>query len=875
MRRLVVVLVICFTGFSPLMAQSLPVCLPESIPYDTLIPRPDQYFGFPLGKWHLTYEQISGYLQVLAKASNRVKIEVTGRTHEDRPLLLLTISLPGNLSTRRLGELRSEHLELSNPERSDGAVLDKMPVVVYNGFSVHGNEPSGANASIWFAYYLAASKDPKITAWLDQSIVLVDPCLNPDGLNRHAQWANQHAAGPPVAHPDHREHREGWPNGRTNHFWFDLNRDWLPVQHPESQARLRTFHRWKPNVLTDHHEMRSHGTFFFQPGVPSRTNPLTPNENQELTAQMAEFHAKMLDQSGQLYFTRESFDDFYYGKGSTYPDVNGGVGILFEQSASAGRLRATDDGPVSFAEGICNQFSTALSTLEGAVAMRMELLEYQRAFYQRAFRAAQSAPYQAYVFDAGNDAVRLARFTEVLLHHQVRVYELTKSMTLEGLTYTPERSIIVPMKQAQFQTIRALFESPSEYNDSLFYDVSAWNLPLAFDLDYATVEAGSYANNLLGTRITQAKYPEGMVTGGKSDYAYLVSWESSGAPAFLASIQRAGVHAKVATKAFQMSGGETPLDFDRGTLLIGVKGQSMDAEALYQLMQTQANAHHLTVHAVPTGLATGGIDLGSPSFENLKPAKVLLVVGSGVGTYEAGAAWMQMAHRTGIEVVLVDKTRLPQVELSDFTTVVMVDGRYGELNDRVRTNLYDWMSNGGTLLLERGAIRWAEVKRLASVSYKEPEKRSTDRRPYALSEQDRGKQRIGGAIMDTYLDRSHPLGFGLNHANLPLMHRGTIFLEVPSNPYASPVLYTEDPVLAGFCSDENQNTIKNSAAVVVSGIGAGRSIAFATDFNFRGFFDGSSRVFVNAVFFGSVIRSSTTQGPKPSSSRTRSRTREE
>lgn len=852
-------------------AQSPANCLPDNDQYDTNIPTPEDYLGFPLGKWHLNYEQISGYLQALAKASNRINITETGRTHEDRPLLLLTVSASGNLSTKRLGQLRSEHLELSNPQRGGGAVLDKMPVVVYQGFSVHGNEPSGANAALLVAYYLAASNDPKVLAWLDQSIVLIDPCLNPDGLNRHAQWANQHAGGPAVGHPDHREHHEGWPNGRTNHYWFDLNRDWIPAQHPETRARLTTFHKWRPNVLTDHHEMRSHGTFFFQPGVPSRTNPLTPGENQDLTGKMAEYHAKAFDAKGQLYFTRESFDDFYYGKGSTYPDVNGGVGILFEQSAAAGRLRETDDGAVSFSEGICNQFSAALSTLEGAVGMRMDLLEYQQNFFQRAAQAARQAPYKAYVFDGVDDPVRLARFTDILLQHRVKVYQLKQNLTAEGWEYAKETSVIVPMQQAQFQLIRALFESPDTFEDSLFYDVSAWNLPLAFDLEYATVAASSYSENLLGQRITAAPFPEGKIVGGQSSYAYLVPWESSGAPALLAGLQKKGIRVKVGTEPLLVKEGEEELELARGTLLIANKGQRMSAEDLYQELQALVVEHHLTAYAVGSGLVEAGVDLGSPSFVSLKPARVLLVVGPGVGTYEAGAAWMQLADRTNLEVVLVDMDRFHRVELNDFTTVVMVDGLYGKFDGMVKTMLRTWMSKGGTLILGGGAIRWAEVQRLASVSWKERSPASKERRPYGISQQDLGKQRIGGAIMDTYVDLSHPLGFGLADPHLPLMHRGTLFLGLPTNQYASPVLYTEDPLLAGYCSLENQEALQNSAAVIVSGVGQGRSISFSTDFNFRGFFDGSSRVFMNAVFFGSIIRSSTTEGPKSNPGRQISR----
>ena len=252
--------------------------LPQDITYDPSIPTPQEVLGFVPGEWHVSHDQIVHYMNVLAASSNRINIENRGRTYEGRPLLLLTISSPQNLSN--IEGIKKQHTSRLDSNTKAG---DSDPIVLYQGFSIHGNEPSGANAGLVYAYYLAAAQGVKIEKMLDETVVLLDPCFNPDGVQRFSTWVNQHKNKNITSNSYDREYDEVWPGGRTNHYWFDMNRDWLPVQLPESRARIKSFHDWMPNVLTDHHEMGTNATFFFQPGIPSRTHPLTPAMNQKLT----------------------------------------------------------------------------------------------------------------------------------------------------------------------------------------------------------------------------------------------------------------------------------------------------------------------------------------------------------------------------------------------------------------------------------------------------------------------------------------------------------------------------------------------------------------------------------------------------------------
>ncbi len=434
-------------------------------------------------------------MQTLASVSDRITIENRGFTFEGRPILLLTVTSPKN--HQNIDGIRKEHLSLTE---KGGTIVDlqKMPIVVYQGFSVHGNEPSGANAGLAYAYYLAAAQGPEIEKMLENTIILMDPSFNPDGLQRFAYWANTNKSENLNPDGNEREYHEVWPGGRTNHYWFDINRDWLPVQLPESRARITTFHKWMPNILTDHHEMGTNSTFFFQPGEPTRVHPLTPKINQELTKEIGTYHAKALDKIGSLYYSEEDYDDYYYGKGSTFPDVNGCIGILFEQASSRGHVQESDNGLLTFPFTIRNQFTTALSTIEAAQNMREKILKYQRDYFEELRNEATKNKTKALVFGDSKDANKAWHLAEILSRHGIKFHELANDATINGKTFAKNNSYVVPMDQKNPRLIQAMFEKRTTFTDSLFYDISAWTFPLAFDLDYTEVTSMANAGPEIG-----------------------------------------------------------------------------------------------------------------------------------------------------------------------------------------------------------------------------------------------------------------------------------------------------------------------------------------------------------------------------------------
>lgn len=834
-------LLACLFAFSAL-AQSVPgleYYLPSEITYDPSIPTPESVLGHQVGEWHVTHDKLVQYMQVLAQASERIHIENRGSTFEGRPLLLLTITSPEN--HRQLEQIRQQHLALSGAGAGPDNP-DTMPVVIYQGFSVHGNEPSGANAGLAYAYYLAAAQGPEIEARLERMVILMDPSLNPDGLQRFAYWANTNRSMNLNPDPNEREYHEVWPGGRTNHYWFDVNRDWLPVQLPESRARISTFHDWLPNVLTDHHEMGTNSSFFFQPGEPSRVHPLTPKRNQELTTKIGSYHARALNRIGSLYYSEEDYDDFYYGKGSTLPDVNGSIGILFEQASSRGHVQESDNGLLTFSFTIRNQFTTALSTLEAAYQMRAELLDYQRDFY-RDMRA-ERGRVKGYVFGDAKDAGKARHLAEILGRHRIEVHPLREDQTLNGKLYAKGHSYVVPLEQKNPRLIRAMFETRTSFTDSLFYDISAWTFPLAFDLDYA--EVGS----LPATDQTPKELsPLGGSVENPSNYAYLFEWHEYYTPRLLNAVLQAGLRAKVAREPFRQ-GGRT---FDYGSILIPVQNQPQDPQAIYRLLQESVGGTGVSIYAAETGLADG-IDLGSRKFEALKAPEVAMLVGNGIPSYEAGEIWHLFDTRYNIRLTKLDTDYLEQADLSRYTDIIVPGLRgSGGLSESASKNLSEWVSAGGTLIAYQNAANWLKERELMALSFR---KDSTLQAKNIRFEQKRdylGAQVTGGAIFEARLDRSHPVGWGYRHDKVALFRDSNIYLDPEKNSFDNPLQYTQSPLLSGYISEENANLISGSVPFKVNRKGKGRVILFTDNTNFRAFWYGTNKLLMNAVFFGHIM----------------------
>lgn len=823
--------------------------LPANITYDANIPTPKSIIRHEVGEWHVTHDRLVSYMYAIAESSERITIEEHGQTYENRPLLLLTITSPENHS--RLEEIREQHVKLTDPSSSSGLDISAMPAVIYMGYSIHGNEPSGSNASMLAAYYLAAATGAEIDDLLKNTVILLDPSFNPDGMNRFASWVNTRKGKNQVTDPVNMEQNEVWPGGRTNHYWFDMNRDWLPVQLPESQARIAKFHEWKPNVLTDHHEMQASSTFFFQPGIPARTHPLTPARNQEITAKIGQYHAKALDELKSLYYTKESYDDFYYGKGSTYPDVNGGIGILFEQASSRSHGQDSPHGVLTFPFTIKNQFTATLSSLEAVVNLREELLEHQRSFYQSAVREAAASPQKAIVFGSEKDPVRSYLLAELINRHQIDIYNLSKAVTLEGKTYTSRGGYVVPLNQPQYRLIRAMFNKMTTFQDSLFYDISAWTLPLAFGLDYTEVGSKQYTSSLQGEKFTN-NFPHG-TRHGKSKYAYVFEWQGYYAPRALHRLMEAGVKTKVSNEVFYSPEGKR---FERGSILIYAQGQEDKWQDVENLLESIVHEEGVDVYGLSTGLDYRGVSLGSRTFEPLEQPRLAMIVEGGVSSSEAGEVWHLLDQHYNMKVAMIPMRTFARADLSKYNRLIMVNGSYSQLGESGKNKIQDWVRAGGTIVAYKDALNWLNTAGLGNFTTKKQEgDKGPSKQPYADLEETFGAQRIGGAIFEVEVDLSHPLLYGYYNERMSVFRNSSLFLEPSKNAFANPLVYTSNPLQSGYISEKKMTVLKNSAMAGVSAFGRGRVIGFTDNLNFRAFWFGTNKLFMNALFFGPSINS--------------------
>lgn len=826
-----------------LQARPTPDYLPGDSDPDPAIPPPEQVLGWEVGQWHVSHDKLHQYMQRLAEASPRVSITTTGFTHEQRPLVLLAITSEENQA--KLEELREAHL------------AGNGPLVVWLGYSVHGNEPSGSNASMLTAYHLAASRSDSVREMLQHTVVLIDPSVNPDGLQRYATWANSNAAVNPVADPVTRQHNENWANGRTNHYWFDLNRDWLPLVHPSSRARVQQFHRWLPHVLTDHHEQGGYPGFFFQPGVPTRQNPLTPDANLDLTRALARYHAQVLDEAGQPLFTEDAYDDFYFGKGSTYPDINGSIGILFEQKAIGGQQLETSNGIETFERSVSNQFEVSLSTLKGAWEMRDLLKTYQSGFHRSMQERAADRPYAGWVVGDDDDPARARAFLDILDLHRIEYRPLGQTVRAGGQEFRTGGAWVIPARQRQFGLLEAIMEQRTSFEDNTFYDVSAWTLPLAFNLPFGTVKTLPNTTEVA---------PTSPLPPADNPVAWAVPWNQLQAAALLQDLLDAGARVRTAIKPFSGHDGNRLVPFEAGTLLI--QSGIQDPEALTQVREILRDAalNQVRVHTLDSSITPSGPDLGTGHFRRVKPVRPLIVGGDGASSYGTGEIWHLLDQRLGIAAPLVEAYRLDDVDLSDYSHLLMADGKYGEIRNGIKSRIENWVKDGGILVTISRSALWAESLCFESDATRcngDSKDHATDPEPgdppaarrYADHDRDRAELVIGGAIVATVADLSHPMLFGYRRPELPLFRRGTVLLETGENPYSAPVRYTQQPLMAGFIGEDRLQAMHGQPALIVDRTGDGLLVRFANNPLFRGFWRGTERLFVNALYFGQVVDS--------------------
>ena len=808
--------------------------------YNQSIPTPESIIGHQVGELHVSHDKLSHYVQEVSKNSDRVKLVNRGKTYENRVSWLMIITSESNQS--RLEEIRQNHLELSNSKNRDIDVSN-MPIVVYKGYTVHGDEPSGTNASLLLMYHLLASDSEETKDLLENTIILLDPSMNPDGHQRFSQWANNNKNQSLNPDPNDREYNQYWPRARTNHYWFDLNRDYLPNQLIESNLKIQTYTEWLPNIMTDFHEMGTNSTYFFQPGVPQRKNPLISDLNQDLTKEIATYHEEALNEIGSLYYSEESFDDFYFGKGSTYPDANGGIGILFEQGSSRGHIQESVNGIITFPFTIKNQLATSFSTLKAAKNMRVKLLNYMKNFFDDQIDL-NSKRTKNIVFGKLKDKSTVFHLADILKSHKIKFNNISKDVVINGKKYLKDNSFIVPMNQSKRTLIEAMFNTQTKFKDSLFYDVSSWTFPLAFNVNYDYTDGMSQSNisSLMDDEVDNLIKPSGNVDN-KSDYAYIFEPHEYYTQAAIYKILDEGLRVKTATRKFSIKGKE----YDYGTYMIPVQSQKLNSDEIYELLNKVSKEYNVNFESHLTGI-TDGIDFGSNNFIIVKQPRIGLIVGDGVRSYDAGEIWHLLDVRYDIPISKLDIGNLGYIDLNKYSHIILPDYNGSRINsDQIK----EYVNNGGNLIAYRNSIRWV------SNNIDEIELLSNDLVANDIAFDERqafyGAQQTGGAIFESNIDKSHPINYGIESSSLPLFRNSNVYMTKDEQSFNNPILYSSNPLISGYVSEENLSLIKKSSPFKLIRKGRGKILLMTDNTNFRAFWFGTNRILLNMLFHSNIM----------------------
>jgi len=858
----------------PLLAQRAQLiddkyAFDPDIEYDTSIPSPAEFLGYELGEELTFYLNVVRYLETLADASPRVTLSSYGKTYEGRPLIYLVISSQEN--QQNIEQIRQNNLRLADPtsmSTSDAeSLISSQPVITSMSYNIHGNETSSTEAAMQAAYRLAAAQDEETLGILENSVIVMYPTINPDGRDRYVYWYNGMKRNVLATEPFDLEHDEPYPNGRTNHYWFDLNRDWVWLVHPESRGHIATYQQWMPQVHVDYHEQGFNSNYFTAPGTTPR-NLLLPDQYEALSDTFGMANVREFDKNQISYFTRESFDFFYPGYGSSYPSVMGAIGMLTEQGGiGGGRAIETDDEFVlTLRNRVFDHYTTSFATFAKAAEQKEMFLRY---FYNAMKPSNSKVQTQAYLLP-DQPAGYLYDVINILLSHGVKVERASEGFSVrnaEEYRYgnTVERNFpagtfIVSTNQPRHLFINSIMQRQLEIEDSVMYDMSTWSAPLAYDLEaYATNQAVNVSTETLEEAPT---YPSG-VSNPEANYAFVIDWQQRYAPKALAMLWDKDYQVRSAMKPFN----DGSKEYSRGSLIVLI-GRNQKATAEVQAdMQEVAQAAKVQITGLNTGRMTSGIDLSSRDSETLKKPRAAMLVDPPFSVYTAGQLWFLFDQDTEFPISRIRGTTLRQTslpklgrryglaDLQDYDVLLLPGANNMDkvFADEGLESLKDWVEAGGTLIATEDAAPYFTAGRSGFTDVKmiDNQPDSTEEAKYLRYEEREnyyGWKRIPGSALNVTLDDSHPLAFGLDEHVYSIKFDSDALLADPDLQAVG--YYERDPArlkASGYVSQENEQKLAGHVFAAVKPMGQGSVVFLLDNTQYRMFWRGPSRMVQNAV----------------------------
>lgn len=843
--------------------------MPE-VDRDPAIPDSKQVLRYDWGQDISSHLQISVFLERLAEAApDRTRLVRYGETSEGRALQYLVISSPANIN--RLEEIRGNLQRLADPRSCDQATADgmieQMPAVVWLAYAVHGNEISPSDSALLTAWHLLADRRPATVAMLEQLVVIIDPLQNPDGRDRFVNVFRETRGLFSQSHPASNEHTERWPGGRFNHYWFDMNRDWFRHSQVEVRAKVAAYLEWYPQIYVDSHEMGAENTYYFSPPADPK-NPYLSLVQMEWFSRMGQHQAGWFDRYGFGYVTREMFDAFYPGYGSEWPTLQGGLGILWEQASARGLVVDRDDETkLTYEDGVRHNYVSGLATLEFAAENRRKLLADFYLARKRSVELGSEGPIRHYFLLNDNNPERAADLAHLLRRNGIEVRRVDQPLqvaarnigsAVDSEFQVPAGSFHVPVAQGAGRLLRALMDQKVEMDEKFLrrqlernelrlgdeiYDVTAWSLPLAFDV--TCLEAGALE---VPSTVWDPQAAAPAVSLATPRVAWLIPG-SDGALQVLSLLLQEGIRVHVNDEPFRIG----DRDYDRGTLIVKVSG---NPQTTGKRLQEICQEFRVEVVPVDTAWVQQGAHMGGPDVHWVAPPRILLVVGA--PTSEAcGHTWHLFDERLRYPTTRVKAEDLGQVKLDEFNTIILPDGDYSPsqgFDKAFADRLRDWSDRGGTLITLRGATAWAadpEIGLLKNLVVQRKVELPGDRKEEEKIEKVR-PDNVPGAFFHASVFQKHWVTYGYR-PELDVFYSGSLILS-PTGETEGRSLVTfaaEDKLLtSGFCWPASQKLLAGTPYAVYRSMGEGHLIAFTDDPNFRAMYPALQRLFMNAALFG-------------------------
>ncbi len=805
---------------------------------------PSEFLGYPLGTQFTFHHQILEYVNYIAENSDRVSLKKIGKSYEGRDLVLLFISTEKNQS-------QLETIRINNLKRAklvDGNADATMPIIVWLSYNVHGNEAVSSEAALQTLYELVSTQDPVKLQWLSETLVVMDPCLNPDGRDRYVTWYKQTKGIESNLDPNSREHDYQWASGRTNHYYFDLNRDWAWMTQIETQARIENYSEWMPQVHVDFHEQGYNEPYYFAPAAEP-IHPVVTGFQKTFQAEIGANHARYFDEKSWLFFTRQRFDLFYPSYGDSWPTFNGSIGMTYEQggiNAGLQVIKETSD-TLRLTNRIEHHYTTGISTIEAAVKGKQELEKQFTDYFKKSVEK-PGGEYKSYILkNTGSES--LQELMSFLKKQGISCEKAPNGKSVTGYSYFSDKNetykiqtgdILVSAYQAKSNLLTVLFDPKPSLSDSVTYDITSWALPWVFGVE--TIASNQKLNG--DGEVTQTERSASPV---KNAQAYIFSWDSFTDAKFLADLYKHDFRIRQTEITMQING----QDFKPGAILV-LKADNMNQNPNYDSeLFAIAEKFGVELHAISSGYVEKGVDLGSSDIKFLKKPSIAVCSSDDINSSSVGEVWHYFDQLLGYPISIIEASSINRMNITMYDVLILPSGSYNEvLNDKVVAKLKEWVTNGGTLIALNSANNW--MSKLGDLStLKRSESNNVDSNAVPGMYADRERNYISasspGAYFSTKTDATHPLAYGYSKGLFSLRLNEQLYEPLKDGWNVSTI--SKENHISGFIGSVLKKNMKTNLIAGNEKAGKGNLVYITENILFRAFLYHNQLMMANAVFF--------------------------